>query len=40
MEPVFLKRERGESYARLANAFACRTHGIIGKGRRSTKFLA
>lgn len=40
MEPVFRKRPRGDSYARVPDVFYCVDHGSLAKGRKKTQFLA
>jgi hypothetical protein len=39
MEPLFAKRERGESYLRVPEAFWCRSCGTVARGRDKARFL-
>lgn len=39
MEPLFMQRERGESFLRVKEVFACRECGAVGKGRERTVFI-
>ena len=40
MEPVFAKRERGKTHARIMETFWCRACGMLAKGRAKPRYLA
>ena len=40
MEPVFAKRERGKTHARIMETFWCRACDILAKGRAKPRYLA
>lgn len=40
MEPLFAKRVRGDTFARVEDAFWCRACGALAKGRDRSRFLA
>lgn len=38
MAPVFRARERGDSFARIADVFWCDDHQKLARGRKTVKF--
>lgn len=40
MDPVFSKRERGETHVRIPEVFWCRACGAVARGRTRPQYLA
>jgi hypothetical protein len=39
MGPLFRKRSRGETYARVPDAFYCPDHDLVARGRKDPQYL-